>query len=107
MSKENISSQLKEISGQLKALQDQINEINRSGLKHKKDIKKLKEDITEINDKLDTSHQYANLSKPFTNSELKNICVKALVQGISLYASYLILGVIWERLLKKDSNNKH
>merc|ERR1712130_67927 len=101
MGKQKMASQ----SEQLDEIREELAEIKKFMKKssnQKRELNELKEKIKFIEERLDDGHPL-DLARDFTASEIKNICIKAIAQGVSFYVAYLILGVCWERFLKQDN----
>jgi len=98
---------------------DEINQIYK-GIKETKDIIEkfniptMKENFQKIEDRIRNLEQKIDdnvntgLHHPthiYTWEEIKNICIRSFAQGVSFYFAYIILGLLYDRILKKQNAN--
>jgi len=69
--------------------------------------KKIEDRIRNLEQKIDDNVN-TGLHHPthiYTWEEIKNICIRSFAQGVSLYFAYIILGLLYDRILKKQNAN--
>eukprot|EP01084_Bolivina_argentea_P092185 165869_1 len=104
---EQTQQALEEIKEQLAEMNKFIKKSSAQG----KTLKELQQKVKFLEERLDDNHPM-DMARDFTYYEIKNICIKAIAQGLSFYLAYLLLGVFWESSFKdmnknNNSNNKN